>query len=109
MAGADRTDSGELLLPVYVDDWAYGDQPTIDPPSSSAGGRAAGAGAEPVGFVPSAAPQMDLRADERQSEVAGGGATVAPGSPSERRDPGANRNSIPVGLCPRGFESIDRK
>src|SRR5436305_9105109 len=84
-AGAERTDLRATLLPGSGEP-GIRRQPTIDPPSSSAGGRAAGAGAEPVGFAPSRAAPMD----------------VAPRSPSERRDPGANRNSMPADQSPRG-------
>lgn len=59
------------LLPRFSEEPGIWREPTIDPPPSSAGGRAAGAGAEPVGSVPPAAPSSGCRA----------------GVPSERRTP----------------------
>lgn len=78
------------------------------PPIVVSGGTSSESGAGPAGPALPAAPQSTplLPAAELVSKPLSGSClctetwTVAPGPPSERRDPGANRNSVPLGQKP---------
>src|SRR6187551_1763848 len=84
-----RTDLWQPLFPVWLEAGAYGDQPKIDPPSSSAGGRAAGAGAEPLGLRPSRRTR-EKQEDEPRRWMSRRGPQVRGGTPA-----------LTVTQCPR--------